>query len=266
VSTPAAGELLSLARDTAAEAAEFLRTGRDGMVDDVDTKSSPTDIVTAMDKAAEARIVERLLAARPDDGLLGEEGAGRPGTSGVRWVIDPIDGTVNYLYRLPQWAVSIAAEVDGVIEAGVVFDPSRDELFTAVRGEGAFLNGRPISVTGCSTLAQALVGTGFGYDTARRARQAVALTQILPVIRDIRRLGAASLDLCWVACGRLDAYFERGLNYWDHAAGALVAAEAGGRVEGLHGRELSDSMVIAAPPALFDALHDLVAAVGADQV
>jgi myo-inositol-1(or 4)-monophosphatase len=270
--TAAKAELLQLAITIARATGELVVDERpDDMT--VGTKSTPTDVVTEMDTKAEQLIARMLHNARPGDRLLGEEGTqtgevgGEPTpATGVRWIVDPIDGTVNYLYRLPQWAVSIAAEVDGVIEAGVVFDPSRDELFTAVRGEGAFLNGRPISVTGCSTLAQALVGTGFGYDTARRARQAVALTQILPVIRDIRRLGAASLDLCWVACGRLDAYFERGLNYWDHAAGALVAAEAGGRVEGLHGRELSDSMVIAAPPALFDALHDLVAAVGADQV
>jgi myo-inositol-1(or 4)-monophosphatase len=260
-------ELLELAITIARATGELLTDERpDDMT--VGTKSTPTDVVTEMDTRAEQLIARMLHNARPGDRLLGEEGTqaaeSTAPTTGVRWIVDPIDGTVNYLYRLPQWAVSIAAEVDGVIEAGVVFDPSKGELFTAVRGGGAFLNGRRIATTRCTTLAQAMVATGFGYDASRRARQAVVLTHVLPVVRDIRRLGAASLDLCSVACGRVDAYFERGLNFWDHAAGALVAAEAGAQVEGLHGQPASDSILVAAPPALFPALHDLVAAIGAD--
>jgi myo-inositol-1(or 4)-monophosphatase len=269
MTTPDVASLLELAVTIARATGELVVSERpDDMT--VGTKSTPTDVVTEMDTKAEQLIATMLHNARPGDRLLGEEGtqAGGPAAGGagrgVRWIVDPIDGTVNYLYRLPQWAVSIAAEVDGVIEVGVVFDPSKDELFTAIRGDGSFLNGRHITASACSTLAQAMVATGFGYDATRRARQALVLTQVLPVIRDIRRMGAASLDLCSVACGRVDGYFERGLNLWDHAAGALVATEAGARVEGLHGRPSSDSMVVAAAPALFDALHDLVAIVGAD--
>jgi myo-inositol-1(or 4)-monophosphatase len=198
--------------------------------------------------------------------MLGEEGqdAGASGGRRVRWIVDPIDGTVNYVYDLPQWAVSIAAEVGGVVVAGAVFDPSKGELFTAELGGGAWLNGGRIAVSNCSELSQALVGTGFGYDASRRARQAQVLTGVLPRVRDIRRLGAASLDLCAVACGRLDGYFERGLNVWDHAAAGLVATEAGGRVEGLHERPPDRNLLVAAAPGVFAALHDLVAELGAD--
>ena len=199
------------------------------------TKSTPTDVVTVMDTRAERLLVERITAKRPDDGFLGEEGASVAGTSGVRWVLDPIDGTVNYLYELPGWAVSVAAEVDGEIQVGVVVVPTYAETFAAVRGGGATRNGRPISVSDRVTLAQALVGTGFGYDAGRRARQGRILAQVLPAVRDVRRVGAASVDLCAVACGRLDGYYERGLAPWDLAAGGLIAREAGARVEGLHG-------------------------------
>jgi myo-inositol-1(or 4)-monophosphatase len=269
MTSPDTDALLELAVTIARATGELLIDGRpDDMT--VGTKSTPTDVVTEMDTAAEQLIATMLHNARPGDLLLGEEGTQAGGgavesdAAVVRWIVDPIDGTVNYLYRLPQWAVSIAAEVDGVIEAGVVFDPSKDELFTAVRGHGAHLNGRRITTSSCSSLAQAMVATGFGYDAGRRARQALVLTQVLPVIRDIRRIGAASLDLCAIACGRVDGYFERGLNLWDHAAGALVATEAGARVGGLHGAPVSESMCVAAAPALFDALHDLIAVVGAD--
>ena len=184
----------------------------------------------------------------------------------MRWIVDPIDGTVNYLYALPQWAVSIAAERDGVVVAGAVFDPSKNEMFTAELGGGAYLNGRPIRVSTRAELGLALIGTGFGYDAGRRARQADVVRSVLPVVRDIRRLGAASLDLCALACGRLDGYFERGLNLWDYAAGGLVAAEAGARVEGLAGAAPSTAFIVAAPASLFDALHDLLAELGADRV
>jgi myo-inositol-1(or 4)-monophosphatase len=258
--------LLELAIRAAEAAGDLLLGGRPvDLV--VHTKSTPTDVVTQMDLAAERLIASTIRASRPDDALLGEEGQGDAATTGrrVRWIVDPIDGTVNYLYGLPQWAVSIAAEIDGRVVVGVVFDPSKKELYTALRGEGARVNGVPIAVSDCTELAQALVGTGFGYDSARRARQAQVLTGVLPKVRDVRRFGAASLDLCLVASGRLDGYFERGLGPWDHAAGGLIAAEAGARVEGLHGAPASGDLLVAAPRALFPDLHDLLARLGADR-
>jgi myo-inositol-1(or 4)-monophosphatase len=230
-----------------------------------DTKSSPTDVVTAADRAAEQLLVEGIRQARPGDGILGEEGAADDGTTGVRWVVDPVDGTVNYLYGLPQWAVSIGVEVDGVTQVGVVFDPAKDELFTAVRGGGALLDGRPLRCTAAGELAQALVATGFGYDARRRAAQAALLPTVLPAVRDIRRVGAGALDLCAVAAGRVDAYYEQGLAPWDMCAGLLIATEAGARVGGLRGRPPSGDLVIAAAPGVFDALHDLLAGLDADR-
>jgi myo-inositol-1(or 4)-monophosphatase len=258
-------QLLELAVNAARTAGAFLLDARPADFV-VATKSTPTDVVTQMDTAAERLVSTTIRASRPDDAMLGEEGQDAGASEGrpVRWIVDPIDGTVNYLYGLPQWSVSIAAEVSGVVVAGVVFDPSKSELFTAERGGGARLNGVPIAVSGCSELAQALIGTGFGYDAARRGRQAQVLTGVLPLVRDIRRLGAASLDLCWLACGRLDGYFERGLNVWDYAAAGLIAAEAGARVEGLHGAAPSGDLLVAAPAGVFPALHDLVAGLGAD--
>jgi myo-inositol-1(or 4)-monophosphatase len=258
-------QLLELAVTAAKVAGELLVDSRPADFV-VRTKSTPTDVVTQMDTAAERLISATLRSARPDDAMLGEEGqdAGASGGRRVRWIVDPIDGTVNYLYGLPQWAVSIAAEVDGFVVVGVVLDPIKNELYTAVRGGGAWLNGDEISVSDCSLLAQALIGTGFGYDAARRARQAQVVADVLPQVRDIRRLGAASLDLCWVACGRLDGYFERGLGLWDHAAAGLVASEAGARVEGLYGRAASGDLLVAAPVALFPPLHDLLAYLRAD--
>ncbi|HEV7930822.1 MAG TPA: inositol monophosphatase family protein [Actinomadura sp.] len=237
----------------------------------VQTKSSPTDVVTQMDQAAERLIVERIRAVRPDDGLLGEEGAAHEGTTGVRWVIDPIDGTVNYLYDLPDWAVSIAAQIDGRTVAGAVEIPRRGETYTAVRGGGAHLHtaqgspGSPapapekLHVNTGVPLGQALVGTGFGYAAERRARQAQVLTGVLPRVRDIRRSGSCCVDLCSLAAGRLDAYYERGVQPWDTAAGALIVEEAGGRVGGLHGTPAGPELTIAAAPGLFEDLHDLLA-------
>jgi myo-inositol-1(or 4)-monophosphatase len=258
-------QLLELAVSAARLAGEFLIESRPADLV-VRTKSTPTDVVTQMDTAAERLIATTIRASRPDDAMLGEEGQADDALAGrrVRWIVDPIDGTVNYLYGLPQWAVSIAAEVGGVVVAAAVLDPSKDELFTAELGRGGRLNGVPIGVSACAELAQALVGTGFGYDATRRARQAQVLTGVLPLVRDIRRLGAASLDLCALACGRLDGYFERGLNLWDHAAAGLIAAEAGARVEGLRGRPPDGDLLVAATPGVFDALHDLVAELGAD--
>ncbi|HEY5334996.1 MAG TPA: inositol monophosphatase family protein [Mycobacteriales bacterium] len=248
-------DLLALAVSVAHEAGELLRDGRDSMAEAVATKSSPTDVVTELDRASERLITRRLLDARPDDGLLGEEGASRPGTSGVRWVIDPVDGTVNFLYRLPSWAVSIGCEVDGEVVAGVVYDVPRDVTWTAVCGGGAYRNGE---VARCSTvedLAGTLLATGFSYESDRRVRQATIVAELLPKVRDIRRLGSAALDLCSAAAGHVDAYYEQGAHAWDLAAGGLIAREAGCRVEGLHGAPAGRPMTIAAPPALFGLLH-----------
>jgi myo-inositol-1(or 4)-monophosphatase len=262
-------ELLELAVVAARAAGEFLFDSRpvDSRPLDlvVRTKTSPTDVVTHMDTEAERLISTTIRSSRPDDAMLGEEGqhAGPSEGRRVRWIVDPLDGTVNYLYGLPQWSVSIAAEVDGVVQAAVVFDPCKNELFTALLGDGARLNGVRLGVSACEELSQALVGTGFGYDALRRAGQAQVLTGVLPMVRDIRRLGAASLDLCWLACGRLDGYYERGLAPWDYAAGALVATEAGARVEGLHGQAASGELLIGATAGVFNALHDLVAGLGA---
>jgi myo-inositol-1(or 4)-monophosphatase len=256
--------LLQLATDLAVRAGALALSMREG-VEVSTTKSTPTDVVTAADSAAEALIVEGIRAARPDDGLLGEEGADDAGSSGVRWVIDPIDGTVNFLYGLPQWAVSIAVEVDGEVRAGVVHDPAKGETWTAAKGAGAHLNGETLRCTDVTDLSQALIATGFSYDARRRQVQAQHLTALLPQVRDIRRLGAGALDLCAVAAGRVDGYYEQAMNPWDWAAGALVAREAGARVGGLRGRSESSDLVVAAGPGVFDALHDLLVGLDADR-
>lgn len=258
--------LLALAVDVAREAGRLVHTRR-AVVERMTvsaTKSTPTDVVTESDTAAEGLIIERLLASRPDDGILGEESAEVTGRSGVVWVVDPIDGTVNYLYGLPQYAVSIAAELNGTTVVGVVHKPESDQTWTAARGGGAFLDGRPITESGCDRIDRALIATGFGYDSGRRARQAAVLTHVLPRVRDIRRAGSASLDLCAVASGLVDGYYERGLAPWDLAAGQLIAEEAGVTVAGLGGRAAGEDLVIAAGPALFPALHDLLEPLGAD--
>jgi myo-inositol-1(or 4)-monophosphatase len=174
-------------------------------------------------------------------------------------VVDPIDGTVNYLYDIPTYAVSIAVEYDGRTVAGVVVDAPKGEVFTATLGGGAFLDGKPIQVSECADLSKALVGTGFGYDATRRAVQAEVVQQLISKVRDIRRIGVGAVDLCYVACGRLDAVYERGLNPWDYGAGALIAAEAGATVGGLDGAPVSPEMSIAATPAVFKPLHDALA-------
>jgi myo-inositol-1(or 4)-monophosphatase len=194
------------------------------------TKSSRTDVVTEIDTWAEEQVVARIEALRPDDGFLGEEGTNRPSSTGITWVIDPIDGTTNLLYDLPGYSVSIAAAIDSNSHAGAVYDPIRHELFSAALGEGATRNGAPIAPTAATDLSTSLVGTGFSYQSDDRGPQARALEVILPAVRDIRRNGGAALDFCAVACGRLDAYFERGLSPWDSAAGSLIASEAGASV------------------------------------
>lgn len=255
--------LLGLALEVAADAAALLRASVHRRDLTVDHKSSSTDLVTEVDRAAETLIIEHLLAARPDDGILGEEGGGRPSRSGVRWVIDPIDGTTNFVYRIPAFAVSIAAEWRGVTVAGVVTIPSLDECFDAQLGRGARCNGVPISASSKAELSTALVATGFSYDAAERGRQGQVVAKMLPRIRDIRRMGAASVDLCAVACGRVDAYFESGLNAWDYGAGALIAAEAGATVSDLWGGPASPAFLVAAPPGLHRSVRDLLIASGA---
>jgi myo-inositol-1(or 4)-monophosphatase len=255
ISTP--DELLALGVRVAREAAATARRMRAEAITDVTTKSTDTDVVTAADKAVERQVVEALAAERPGDSVLGEEygdsAPARPGA--VRWVLDPIDGTVNYLYGLPQYAVSLAAEVDGAAVAGVVINAATGVEWTATRGGGAWRDGRRLTGSVRTRLDQALVGTGFGYDARRRAHQGAVLAQLITQVRDIRRFGAAALDLCAVAEGTLDAYFEKGLNAWDHAAGGLIAAEAGAIVAGLGGATPGPEMLVAAPPALFEPLH-----------
>lgn len=224
-------ELLALAVEVAHEAGALLREFADGRALRVETKTSATDPVSEADRASEDLIARRLLTARPDDGMLGEEdAANRAGTSGVRWVVDPLDGTVNYLYGIPQWCVSIAAEdADGGL-VGVVFDPSRDETFAARRGGGATRNGAAITVSEVTDPAHMLMSTGFAYDPVVRAEQGVMAADLLTRVRDLRRGGAAAIDLAWTACGRHDGYAEFGLQPWDWAAGGLLITEAGGRV------------------------------------
>jgi myo-inositol-1(or 4)-monophosphatase len=257
-------DLLELAVATAREAGRMLIDERpsDGP-DVVQTKSSPTDVVTQMDRAAERLIIERIRAARPGDGFLGEEGGTQAGDSRIRWVIDPIDGTVNYLYDLPDWAVSIAAELDGETVAGVIELPRRGEAYTAIRGAGAHQHTsagtKDLHCNAGVPLDRALVATGFGYAAERRRHQAQVLTGVLPNVRDIRRGGSCCVDLCSLAAGRVDAYFERGVQAWDIAAGALIVEEAGGLVGGLHATEPGPELVIAGGPGTFEALHDLLA-------
>lgn len=261
---PRLDELLDLACRLADDAGGLIRRarGRAGLA--VATKSSATDLVTEVDRAAEQAIVAGIRAARPDDGITGEEGSSAAGTSGVRWIIDPVDGTTNFVFGHPNVAVSIAVEVDGVTAVGVVDAPLLSERFTAVLGEGAYLDGTRCHCTDTADLGTALVATGFGYVPDRRARQAAVLTHVLPRVRDIRRGGSAAIDLCWVACGRVDAYYEEGLNEWDLAAGALIAREAGAAVGGLDpGRPDESGFALAAGPRLFGPLRDLLVAAGA---
>ena len=206
-------DLLALAEAAALEAGRLLVDGRPADLRVAATKSSPTDVVTEMDTATERLLVKRLLGARPDDGVLGEEGASGAGSSGVRWVLDPIDGTVNYLYGLPAWAVSVAAEIGGRAAVGVVHAPALGRTWTAVLGGGAFCAGQRVRCAAAVPVDQALVGTGFGYAAARRARQGEVLRSLLPQVRDVRRIGSAAVDLCYVASGHYDAYYERGTNW-----------------------------------------------------
>ena len=272
--SPDPEELLRIAAAAASEAGRLLASWRgDERPEVVETKSSPTDVVTEMDRKSEALITRRIRAHRPADAVLGEEGGqtdggpggdeGGDGQDRVRWIVDPLDGTVNYLYGLHDWAVSIAAEVDGTVVAGVVEVARRGETFTAAAGHGAWLQrGEARLALHCPAgvpLGQALVGTGFGYDAGRRQVQGEVVAALLPHVRDIRRGGSAAVDLCSVAAGRLDAFYERGLNYWDFAAGGLIAREAGATVGGLAGKAESTSLTVAAGPGLYQQLEAFLA-------
>jgi myo-inositol-1(or 4)-monophosphatase len=247
-------ELLDVAVECARTAGALLLE-RFGTERVLATKSTSTDLVSAADLAAEAAIREILARRAPDDAIMGEEGDDTPGTSGRRWVVDPLDGTVNFLYALPQWCVSVACE--GL--AGVVYDPILDELFTATADGPAQLNGVALKPAPPEDLGHALVATGFGYDTHRRTLQAEVVSRVAPAARDIRRGGAAALDLAWAAAGRLDAYYERGLNLWDIAAGELICARAGLVVERLEPSGELPWGVLVAHAGFADDLRALVA-------
>ncbi len=261
-------ELLEIAVQVAVEAADTARRMRNEAITDVGTKSTATDVVTAADRAVEQQVIAALAARRPGDTVLGEEFGGAAlsgGTAGgVRWIVDPIDGTVNYLYGLEYYAVSIAAEADGEIVAGVVRHATTGETWTAAKGHGAFREGVRLTGSLAVELPLSLVGTGFAYAKERRAHQAAVAAQVLPRVRDIRRMGSAALDLCAAAEGRLDAFYEQGLAEWDLAAGGLIAREAGLLVTGLSGRPAGPDMVLAAPPALHGPLDELLTGLDAD--
>ena len=251
--------LREIAEAVAREAGRQLREAFAGPGVNVQAKSSPTDLVSEADHAAERLIRERLSAARPGDGFLGEEGGDEEGTSGIRWVVDPLDGTINFLFGIPAWAVSIACEdADGTL-AGVVYDPMRDELWSAVRDGPPLLNGTEVSASTRTDLATAMVGTGFGYDAEVRRYQAEVAGRLLPQVRDIRRFGSAALDLSWTAAGRLDAFYERGLNHWDRAAGELLCVRAGLEIRELAPAPPAAGGVLVAPAGLVDALESFVA-------
>jgi fructose-1,6-bisphosphatase/inositol monophosphatase family enzyme len=257
-SDPLLADLASVALEAAQAAAGILLPGRSAAPTGVETKTSATDMVSNFDREAEAAATRVLLSRRPHDGITAEEGTSSEGVTGVRWIIDPLDGTTNFLFGLPQFAVSVGAQLDQSTVVGVVIDPNRDETWAAVRGGGARLNGSACQVAaGRSNLATALVATGFGYRSESRAWQARIAATVIPAVRDIRRFGSAALDLCWTAAGRYDCYYEWELNPWDLVAGALICAEAGARVEVLPGQ-----VVVAATPGLFDDLVELLASAG----
>jgi myo-inositol-1(or 4)-monophosphatase len=247
---------LELAERAARAAGDVLMAYYGRPAEGVSTKSSATDLVSDADRAAERTIRELLEAERPDDGLVAEEGSRAHGDSGRRWVVDPLDGTINFLYGFPAWAVSVAMEDDAGLAVGVVHSPIHGETFHAVRGGGAFLGERRVAVRDPRPLDQALISTGFSYEPAQRAVQAEVVGALLPRARDIRRAGAAALDLAWVAAGRVDAFFERGLQHWDWAAGGLLVEEAGGTVVWLD--DDWPGMIAASSPGLLSDLRPFV--------
>jgi len=264
-------QLRSTAEGLVAEAAEFVRRRRAEVFGAdapesapgalIHTKSSPTDPVTVVDTETEHLIRDRLARLRPGDAVLGEEGGGGDGSGPVTWVVDPIDGTVNFMYGVPAYAVSVAAQLRGVSVAGAVADVAGERIYSAGTGLGAHVSDRhgtaTLRCTEVTALPMALLGTGFGYSARRRAEQAALVARLLPAVRDVRRIGSAALDLCMVAAGRLDAYYEHGINRWDHAAGSLIAVEAGARVL-LPDPEVDGAVIVAAAPGIADELLSLL--------
>lgn len=261
-------ELLGVATKLATQAGTMALAGRRAGLTDVQTKSTTTDMVTEFDRACELMIVEGLTKLRPHDAIVGEEGSSRSGSTGITWHIDPIDGTSNFMYALPNWAVSIGATDESLAKSGAphasivgaVFVAAQNELFTATLGGGAHLNGGEIRCNDTSLLAQALVSTGFSYAPERRTVQATRVAKMIHKIRDIRRFGAASIDLCYVACGRFDAYFEENLCSWDVVAGQLIATEAGCTTGNYSGGAMTPAQTLVSAPAIFGQLGDLIAA------
>ncbi len=271
LSVSAIADLRELATRLALEAGDLIRNGRPDRVEVAATKSSAVDIVTEMDARSEAMLRARLADFRPHDAILGEEGGATAGTSGITWVLDPVDGTVNYLYGVASYAVSVAAvwgppdPAHWTVIAGAVHSVVDRRTWSAAADAGATLNGEPIQVSTPASLGKCLVGTGFGYDADRRRSQARVLASVIGKVRDIRRLGSAAIDLCLVGSGQLDLYYERGLNPWDMAAGALVAAEAGALVTGLGGNRAGDAMTVAGNPSRVAELVTILEAAQADQ-
>lgn len=259
--------LRDLAFDLAREAGELIVDERPDALGVADTKSSEVDVVTVMDRRSEELLRARIAAARPDDAILGEEDGASAGTSGLTWVIDPIDGTVNYLYGHPFYAVSVAVCVGDTARegawlpvAGAVAVPELDRTYVAGHGQGAEVvdragRRRPLAVSGCKRLELALVGTGFGYEADKRREQGQMLASLLPRVRDVRRAGAAAIDLCFVAEGILDAYYESGINAWDQAAGQVIATEAGALMSGMPGLPAGKTMAVASTPKIHEALR-----------
>ena len=254
-----------LAWECAQSAGAFLKNERPRNLN-IETKSSGSDLVSEMDRGAEALIVDVIIASRPDDSILGEEGSNRIGTSGVRWIIDPLDGTTNYLFGIPLWGVSIGVEIDGVVQLGVIAIPESNKSYVGIAGVGSFcVSGESLQILKVrrgSQLKDALLATGFGYSPVRRGLQADVVAAVLPQIADIRRSGCAVVDLCWLASGFTDGYFEIGLNPWDYAAGALIVSLAGGRVEAPIDGDLG-KLLISSTPEIFDELERVLMAAGA---
>ena len=253
-------ELLRIAADRAMRAGGLLleRYRSGAAARGVHAKSTPTDLVSDADLDAERSIREGIQELRPHDAILGEEGDDRPGTTGLRWVVDPLDGTVDFLFGIPHWCVSVAVQDGRGTVAGAIFDPLRGELFTGTRGGEARLEDRSLHASTCEDLAKAMVATGFNYDSSVRARQAQVLLELLPKARDIRRFGAAALDLAWTAAGRFDAFYERGVHIWDVAAGVLLCERAGLSCRELPERGGLPWGVLVAPPGLIEELFGLV--------
>jgi len=259
VSALGASDALALATEAAREAGALLLELRRSPAAGVRSKSSPTDLVSEADERAEGAIVTTIRKRRPDDALVAEEGSNAGGSSGVSWFVDPLDGTINYLYGIPHWSVSICcADADGPL-AGVVYDPLRGELFSAARGSGARLGNARLAVTDKADLASALIATGFGYVAAQRVTQGRIIARILGEVRDVRRFGSAALDLSWVSAGRFDGYFESVEKPWDWMAGALLVREAGGRVTELTPKDPAFPRIIASGPRIHDGLVTLLA-------